>query len=186
MVPLALPARDRGSDRQLMRSRAPETAWPAATHPRVEASGRCGPRSPSRSAVGSPHDRQPASRLLDAHLGVRDTRDMSTRLDAERRDEQVRVEIELGSSDPLDQLRGLRAADRQLDVWQRQTITRAREQGSSWTQIGDALGVTKQAAWALYNEDVRDALDAVRRRSELTDEQAQRLADEERDALHSR
>jgi len=111
---------------------------------------------------------------------------MSTRLDAERRDERVRVKIELGSSDPLDQLRGLRAADRQLDLWQRQTITRAREQGSSWTQIGDALGVSKQAAWALYNEDVRDALDEVRRRSGLTDEQAQRLAEEERDALRSR
>ena len=111
---------------------------------------------------------------------------MSTRLDAERPDEQVRFEIELGSSDPLDQLRGLRAADRQLDVWQRQTITRAREQGSSWSQIGDALGVTKQAAWALYNEGVREALDAVRERSGLTDEQAQRLADEEREALRSR
>ena len=110
---------------------------------------------------------------------------MSTRLDAERRDEQVRVEIELGSSDPIDQLRGLRAADRQLDVWQRQTITRAREQGSSWSQIGDALGVTKQAAWALYNEGVREALDSVRERSGLTDEQAQRLADEERDAVRS-
>jgi len=125
------------------------------------------------------------SRLLDGSQEVRDTSDMSTRLDAERRDEQVRVEIELGSSDPLDQLRGLRAADRQLDVWQRQTITRAREQGSSWSQIGDALGVTKQAAWALYNEGVREALDAVRGRSGITDEQAQRLADEERDALRS-
>jgi hypothetical protein len=110
---------------------------------------------------------------------------MSTRLDAERRDEQVRVEIELGSSDPLGQLRGLRAADRQLDVWQRQTITRAREQGSSWSQIGEALGVTKQAAWALYNEGVRDELESVRKRSGLTDEQAQRLADEERDTVRS-
>ena len=92
---------------------------------------------------------------------MHDTHDMSTRLDAERRDEQDRVEIELGSSDPLDQLRGLRAANRQLAVWQRQTITRAREQGASWTQIGDALGVTKQAAWAPYNQDVGDALDAA-------------------------
>lgn len=96
------------------------------------------------------------SRLLDDSQAVSGTLDMSTHLDAERRDEQVRVEIELGSSDPLDQLRGLRAADRQLDLWQRQTITRAREQGSSWARIGDALGVTKQAAWALYNEGVRD------------------------------
>ncbi len=110
---------------------------------------------------------------------------MSTRLDAERREEQVRFEIELGSSDPIDQLRGLRAADRQLDVWRRQAITRAREQGASWSQIGEALGVTKQAAWALYNVGVREALDSARERSGLTDEQAQRLAEEERDALRS-
>jgi hypothetical protein len=111
---------------------------------------------------------------------------MSTRLDAEQHDAQVRVAVELGSSEPLDQLRGLRAADRQLDVWQRQTIARAREQGASWAEIGAALGVTKQAAWALYNQDVRATLDVVRQRSGLTDEQAQRLADEQRDALRPR
>lgn len=110
---------------------------------------------------------------------------MSTRLDAEQRDEQVRVEVELGSSDPLGQLRGLRAADRQLDVWQRQAIARARQQGASWAEIGEALGVSKQAAWALYNEDVREMLGGVRQRSGLTDEQAQQLADEERDARRS-
>lgn len=111
---------------------------------------------------------------------------MSTRLDAEQRDEQVRVEVELGSPDPLGQLRGLRAADRQLDVWQRETIARAREQGASWADIGEALGVTKQAAWALYNEDLRGMLGAARQRSGLTDEQAQQLADGERDAIRSR
>ncbi len=111
---------------------------------------------------------------------------MSTRLAAEQRDEQVRVEVELGSAEPLEQLRGLRAADRQLDVWQRQTITRARERGASWAEIGQALGVSRQAAWALYNNDVRETLDAVRRRSGLSDEQAQRLADDERDARHGR
>jgi hypothetical protein len=111
---------------------------------------------------------------------------MTTRLDAEQRDEQVRVEVELGSPDPLGQLRGLRAADRQLDAWQRQTIAQAREQGASWAEIGEALGVSRQAAWSLYNEDVRGMLDAVRQRSGLTDEQAQQLADEERDARRSR
>ena len=96
------------------------------------------------------------------------------------------VGIELGSCNPLDQLRGVRAADRQLDLWRRQTITRARQQWASWSQIGDALGGTQQAAWALYNEGVRNALDAVRQRSGFTDEQTQRLADEEREALRAR
>ena len=130
-----------------------------------------------------PYSRHHTSRLLDDSQAVTDTPHMSTRLDAERHDAQVRVEIELGSSDPLDQLRGLRATDRQHDLRQRQTITRAREQGSSWAQIGDALGVTKQAAWALYNEGVRDALEAMRQRTGLTDQQAQQLTDEERDTV---
>jgi hypothetical protein len=110
----------------------------------------------------------------------RDTHGVPTRLDAERDDEQMRVKIELGSADPLGQLRGLRAADRQLEVWQREAIARARQQGASWSQIGEALGVTKQAAWKLYNEDVRELLTEVRQRSGLSDEQAQRLPEEER------
>jgi len=107
---------------------------------------------------------------------------MTTRLDAERDDEQMRVAVELGSVDPLGQLRGLRAADRQLDLWQRDTIARARQQGASWSQIGEALGVSKQAAWKLYNDDVRGLLVEVRQRSRLSDDEAQRLADDERAA----
>jgi hypothetical protein len=126
------------------------------------------------------------SRGLDDSAGVGDAGGMSTRLAAEQRDQQVRVEVELGSAEPLEQLRGLRAVDRQLDVWQRQTITRARERGASWAEIGRALGVSRQAAWALYNNDVRETLEAVRQRSGLSDEQAQRLAEDERDARHGR
>ena len=107
---------------------------------------------------------------------------MSTRLDAERDDEQVRLAVELGSADPLGQLRGLRAADRQLDLWQRETIARARQQGASWSEIGEALGVSKQAAWKLYNDDVRELLAEIRQRSGLGDGEAQRLADDERAA----
>lgn len=106
---------------------------------------------------------------------------MRIRLDAERGDEQVRVAVELRSIDPLDQLRGLRAADRQLDLWQREAIALARQQGVAWSEIGEALGVSKQAAWKLYNEDVRDLLGEVRQRSGLSDDEAQRLADDERD-----
>lgn len=109
---------------------------------------------------------------------------MSTRLDAARDDDQVRLEVELASDDPLGQLRGLRAATRQLDAWQREAIARAREGGASWSDIGDALGVTKQAAWSSYNQDVRVALADARGRSGLSDEDAQRLADEERSERH--
>lgn len=108
---------------------------------------------------------------------------MGTRLDAGRGDE-VRLEVELGSDDPLDQVRGLRAANVQLDVWQREAITRARDQGASWSEIGEALGVTKQAAWSSYNQDVRAALGDARARSDISDEDAQQLADDERTARH--
>ena len=111
---------------------------------------------------------------------------MSTRLDARRDDERMRVAVELGSNEPLDQLRGLRAADRQVDVWQRETIARAREAGASWSEIGEALGVTKQAAWELYNDDVRAMLGEVRGRSGLSDEEAQQLADAERSTRQRR
>lgn len=107
---------------------------------------------------------------------------MTTRLDAERDDEQMRVAVELGSLDPLGQLRGLRAADMQVDRWQRETIARARQQGASWSEIGGALGVSKQAAWKLYNEDVRELLADLRQRTGLSDDEAQRLADDERAA----
>ena len=111
---------------------------------------------------------------------------MTTRLDADRDDEHVRVAVELRSLDPLGQLRGLRAADRQLDLWQREAIARARHQGASWSEIGEALGVSKQAAWKLYNEDVRELLDEVRQRSGLSEDEAHRLADDERAARAAR
>ena len=107
---------------------------------------------------------------------------MTIRLDAGRDDEQMRIAVELGSVDPLDQLRGLRAADKQLDLWQRETIARARQQGASWSQIGKALGVSKQAAWKLYNDDVRELLAEIRQRSGLSDDEARQLADDARAA----
>jgi IS30 family transposase len=82
----------------------------------------------------------------------------------------------------IGQLRGLRAADKQLDLWQRETIARARQQGASWSEIGEALGVSKQAAWKLYNDDVRELLAEIRQRSRLSDDEAQQLADDERAA----
>ena len=130
------------------------------------------------------HDSSADERLASGHLDgrspLRHAALMATRLEGERADEQVRVEVELGSDEPLDQVRGLRAATLQLDAWQRLAVSRARERGASWSEIGEALGVTKQAAWALYNADVREALANARRRSRLTDEDAQALADEER------
>ena len=49
---------------------------------------------------------------------------------------------------------GLREACRvstALDKLTRESVRRAREAGHSWTQIGEALGVTKQTAWERYS-----------------------------------
>lgn len=105
---------------------------------------------------------------------------MGTRLKSDRDNEQIRIEVQLGSEDPLGQLRGLRAASQQLDAWHRQVIADARAQGVSWSKIAEAMGVSKQAAWASYNEDVRTALAQARGRSALSEHEAQSLADEER------
>lgn len=40
------------------------------------------------------------------------------------------------------------------------------------------FGVSKQAEWALYNEDVREMLGGVPQRSGLTGQQSERLTDE--------
>jgi uncharacterized NAD(P)/FAD-binding protein YdhS len=53
-------------------------------------------------------------------------------------------------------LEGLREACRvatALDKLTRDAVRRARVTGHSWTQIGDALGVSKQAAWERYSEE---------------------------------
>ena len=51
-------------------------------------------------------------------------------------------------------LAGLREACRvatALDKLTRESVQRARAAGHSWTEIGQALGVTKQAAWEHYS-----------------------------------
>jgi uncharacterized NAD(P)/FAD-binding protein YdhS len=52
---------------------------------------------------------------------------------------------------PLDGLREARGIERALDKVMRDAVRRARESGCSWTEVGDALGTTKQAAWERFS-----------------------------------
>ena len=54
-------------------------------------------------------------------------------------------------SEPLDGLRDACRVSTALDKLTRESVQRARGAGHSWTQIGEALGVTKQTAWERYS-----------------------------------
>jgi hypothetical protein len=54
-------------------------------------------------------------------------------------------------SAPLDGLREACRLSTAVDKLTRESVQRAREAGHSWTQIGEALGVTKQSAWERYS-----------------------------------
>jgi uncharacterized NAD(P)/FAD-binding protein YdhS len=54
-------------------------------------------------------------------------------------------------NEPLDGLRDACRLSTALDKLIRESVQRAREAGHSWTQIGQALGVSKQTAWERYS-----------------------------------
>jgi len=54
-------------------------------------------------------------------------------------------------SAPLDGLCELAGLAHSLDKLQRQLVLQARSAGRSWTEIGDALGVSKQSAWQRFS-----------------------------------
>lgn len=41
-------------------------------------------------------------------------------------------------------------------LWQ--TVHSARDSGHSWSEIGDALGITKQTAWERFTGDIRNPI----------------------------
>jgi DNA invertase Pin-like site-specific DNA recombinase len=52
---------------------------------------------------------------------------------------------------PLDGLCQSAGLARAVDKLQRQLVRQAREGGQSWTEIGEALGVSRQAAWERFS-----------------------------------
>jgi hypothetical protein len=54
-------------------------------------------------------------------------------------------------SEPLAGLREACRVSTALEKLTRESVQRARAAGHSWTQIGEALGVTKQTAWERYS-----------------------------------
>jgi hypothetical protein len=52
---------------------------------------------------------------------------------------------------PLEGIREARGVERALDKVLRDQVRRARDAGCSWTEVGDALGTSKQAAWERFS-----------------------------------
>ncbi len=63
---------------------------------------------------------------------------------------------------PIEALRECCRAGTALEKAMWQTVGQAREAGQSWTEIGKALGVTKQAAWERFSGDMRHPISGER------------------------
>lgn len=72
--------------------------------------------------------------------------------------DKVKVEVTLGvegdaERNPLAVIRGISTGMRRLEEPLRDAVQLAREQRRTWTEIGDALGVTRQSAWERFGND---------------------------------
>jgi hypothetical protein len=56
-------------------------------------------------------------------------------------------------TEPLEGLRETCRLATAIDKLTRESVKRARDAGHSWTQIGEALGITKQAAWERFSAE---------------------------------
>ncbi len=54
---------------------------------------------------------------------------------------------------PLDGLREARGVETAIEKVLRNQVGRARSAGCSWSEIGEALGITKQAAWERFSTE---------------------------------
>ena len=62
----------------------------------------------------------------------------------------------------------------------RETVAAAREAGATWEAIGNALGITRQSAWALYSADAAalsaDLAANAARNTDLSEDEAADIA----------
>lgn len=82
----------------------------------------------------------------------------------------------------LEELQALRRREERLGKAKRALIREARLHNSSWTQISEALGVTKEQVHGLYKADIRRIQEAGAD-DELTNEEALEQLRREDEAL---
>ena len=83
-------------------------------------------------------------------------------------------------TNPIEALQVLARTIIECDDLKRETVAAAREAGTTWETIGNALGITRQSAWALHSAEIRSELAVnAANNSELSEDEALDIAVEE-------
>lgn len=82
--------------------------------------------------------------------------------------------------EPLDALRQVSQSEVELDELRWTQIAAARDTGASWSDIGDALGVSRQSAWEYFTRRASAKIaENVAANADISDDEAMDLAVEE-------
>ena len=94
------------------------------------------------------------------------------------------IDVDSLPAEPLRALRELSRVGTELETLLRERVADARRGGATWEEIGESLGMSRQAAWEYYTRDVRRILD--RAGDELSEDDALHIATEEVSELRRR
>ncbi len=90
---------------------------------------------------------------------------------------QVAWESATSDPDPLAALGATRALVGLLSTWEAKLAREAAAAGATWEAIGSSVGVSRQAAWERFHEDVAEIKRQVRR-------EARAIRDRHRQEMH--
>lgn len=94
-------------------------------------------------------------------LRLRDALSSTAWLEPDEVATEVQLETTLGRDEALELLALGEVVARKAAYGRQLAVRSARAAGASWTQIGAALGTTKQSAWEAHNRWIDDQAGAV-------------------------
>ncbi len=79
-------------------------------------------------------------------------------------------------ADPIEALRELASSELELERLRRDRVLAARAAGSTWEQVGKALGMSRQSAWEYFTARIREQLeDNANANTELSEHEAMQM-----------